>query len=204
MARRMQMDRVMQLPVDIQFRGLSPRAQVEQSIRDLAGKLDEVYDRIVRCDVVVEAPHRHRRQGRTFEVKIRVTVPEGEIVVSQHPGRNPAHQDVHVAVRDSFQAARRQLEDHVRRHLLHHVKSHTEPAHGRVTFLDAEGAWGFLEAADDGRRVYFHCNSVLGGIGRLALGDEVRFEEEAGDSGPQASTVARVGDAGHHQMPGTR
>jgi len=39
---------------------------------------------------------------------------------------------------------------------------------------------------------------VLGGIERLALGAEVRFHEEQGLKGPQASTVEPVGAQGHH------
>ena len=38
-----------------------------------------VYDRIVRCEVMIETPHRHHRNGRQFHVRVRLTVPGGEI-----------------------------------------------------------------------------------------------------------------------------
>ena len=61
--------------------------------------------------------------------------------------------------------------------------------------------FGFLETAD-GREVYFHRSSVLnGGFDRLAIGTEVRFAEEPGEKGPQASTVQPVGESGHHEFP---
>jgi len=53
--------------------------------------------------------------------------------------------------------------------------------------------YGFLETPD-GREIYFHRNSVLHpGFDRLEIGTEVRFVEELGQEGPQASTVAIVG-----------
>jgi cold shock CspA family protein len=49
----------------------------------------------------------------------------------------------------------------------------------------------------DGRQIYFHRNSVLdGAYDKLIEGSEVRFVEEAGDEGPQASTVILIGK--HH------
>lgn len=78
------------------------------------------------------------------------------------------------------------------------MKAHIEPEHGRVTYLDAEGEWGYLET--DGRQVYFHRNSVLDAES-LAVGDEVRFHEEPGLKGPQATSVTRIGEHGHHELP---
>jgi cold shock CspA family protein len=49
--------------------------------------------------------------------------------------------------------------------------------------------YGFL-TSDDGREIYFHKNSVLGrAFPPLHVGTAVRFVEEAGEKGPQASTV---------------
>jgi cold shock CspA family protein len=44
--------------------------------------------------------------------------------------------------------------------------------------------------AEAGSEIYFHRHSVLSpGFDHLAVGTEVRFAEEEGDRGPQASTV---------------
>ena len=190
----------MQIPVDVTFRELEPTEALNARIADWVDKLERVFARIVRCEVLVETPHRHHRHGRQFHVRVRLTVPRGEIVASHDPGANGAHEDVYVALRDAFTAARRQLEDHVRARLRRDVKTRQEPQHGRVTFLDVERAWGWLET-DDGQRVYFHRNSVLGGVARVRIGDEVRFTEELGDRGPQASTVEPIGEHGRHELP---
>lgn len=193
----------MQIPVEITFKEIERSAAVEARIHELAAKLERVFDGVIRCDVMVETPHRHQHKGRQFHVRVRLTVPGGEIVASHDPGPNETHEDVYVAVRDAFNAAKRQLEDHARKSLKRGEGAPKERAgadHGRVTFLDVEKAWGTIEPAD-GRQVYFHRNSVLSGVDELEIGDEVRFTEEMGDKGPQASSVDRIGAHGHHSMP---
>jgi cold shock CspA family protein/ribosome-associated translation inhibitor RaiA len=192
----------MQIPVDITFKEMEQSDAVEGRIRELAAKLERVYDRVIRCEVMVETPHRHQTKGRQFHVRVRLMVPGGEIVASHDPGPDGAHEDVYVALRDTFNAARRQLEDHVRKTLKRGDGTPKERAgsdHGRVTFIDLEKAWGWIEP-DDGRRIYFHRNSVLGGVDQLKVGDEVRFSEEEGDKGPQASSVTPIGTHGRHAM----
>lgn len=107
----------MEIPVKIVFRGMKARPQVEAYVRERAARLDAVYDRIQRCDVVVELPHHSHRRGNQVRVRIELSVPGGRLAVSRDPGPDETHEDVHVAVRDSFDAARRRLEDHVRRRL---------------------------------------------------------------------------------------
>ena len=107
----------MGIQMKIAFRGMKKSSAVEAFVRQWAAKLDGVYDRIGRCDVVVEKPHRRHRRGNQVRVRIAMTVPGGQLVVSRDPGPDEAHEDVYLAVRDSFHTARRQLEDHVRHNL---------------------------------------------------------------------------------------
>lgn len=191
----------MAFPLQITFHGLDHSDALEQWIREWADKLERVYDRIERGEVAVERPHEHQRTGGQFHVRVHLHVPGADVIVDRDPGQDEAHEDPYVAVRDAFHAARRQLEDHARR-LRGDVKTHEGPRHGRVVYLDVQGDWGWLED-EDGRRVYFHRHSVLGGTEALAVGTEVRFHEEAGEEGPQASTVEPLGEHAHHAMPPT-
>jgi cold shock CspA family protein/ribosome-associated translation inhibitor RaiA len=195
----------MQIPVEITFNNIERSEAVEARIRDWVEKLERVFDRIVRCEVVVQEPHKHHHKGRQFHIRVRLTVPGQEIVTSHDPGPNEAHEDVYVAVRDAFLATKRQLEDYARKNLRRGDVAVTRPSagadHGRVALLDGEKELGWI-APEDGRRIYFHRNSVLDNkANQLNVGDEVRFTEEDGDKGPQASTVEVIGDHGRHAMP---
>ena len=70
-------------------------------------------------------------------------------------------------------------------------KATVRPARGKVARLFSEAGYGFL-TADDGHEVYFHRNSVLADeFDLLETGDEVKFTEEPGEKGPQASSLER-------------
>lgn len=104
----------MKLPMQITFRHMDPSPALEEKIRELAVRLERFSSRIMRCHVIVEAPHRHHRKGKLFEVHIHVTVPAGEYIARQEHRHRQSHEDVHVALRDAFDAVKRQLEDHER------------------------------------------------------------------------------------------
>ena len=114
----------MQVPLQISFRNMDPSAAVEAIIREKAAKLDRYFGRIVSCDVSVEAPHRHHHKGKLYKVRIDIGLPGKDVHVNQEGPQDHAHEDVNVAVRDAFDAAVRQLEDHARR-MRGDVKSHT-------------------------------------------------------------------------------
>ena len=110
-------------PLQITFRNMDASAAIEAAVRERAEKLDELYDRIGSARVVVEAPHRRHHQGTLYHVRVDLHVPGDELVVNREAAENHAHEDVYVAIRDAFDAARRQLADWVRRHR-GDVKSH--------------------------------------------------------------------------------
>ncbi|MFQ5464473.1 MAG: HPF/RaiA family ribosome-associated protein [Thermodesulfobacteriota bacterium] len=185
----------MQQPVQITFRNMKPSEALKTAVRNEAEILDTICDQIVHCRVVVEAHHKHHHKGNLYHVRVDLTVPGSELVVSREPGEHHAHEDVYVAVRDAFVAASRELERYVSRSR-RDVKTHEVPPHGRISELFTEEGFGRIESSD-GREIYFHRNSVLNAdFARLEVGAEVRFAEEEGDQGPQASTVKVVGK--HH------
>jgi ribosome-associated translation inhibitor RaiA len=88
---------------------------LEQFVRRWAVKLERIYDRIERGEVVIERPHQHQHQGQRVHVRVTLSVPGPDIVVSHEHALGGAHEDAYVAVRDAFRAARRQLVEHVQR-----------------------------------------------------------------------------------------
>lgn len=188
--------------LQVTFRNVDAPPTVEAKIRERARELEQFFDRIVSCRVVIEAPNR-RRHGDLFHIRVDLKIPGKEIVVKRDPPEHHAHEDIYVAVRDCFDAVRRQLEDYVRRRR-GDVKAHEVPAHGWIASLIAEKDYGFVNAAD-GTEVYFHRNAVAnGGFEKLMVGEEVRFSLHPGEGekGPQASAVVPVGK--HHLPPADR
>jgi cold shock CspA family protein len=185
----------MQVPLEIRFHNLDHSPFVEAAVREAAKKLERYADQIIRCQVTIEAPHKHHHQGNLFKVTVDVRLPGGEVIASRGPSEHHAHEDAKVALRDAFKAVRRQIQDHVRVRR-GKVKSHETAPHGKIFELNREAGFGRIRTPD-GREVYFHRNSILNAdFDHLETGAQVRFDEEAGDQGPQASSVHVVGK--HH------
>jgi ribosomal subunit interface protein len=173
----------MQVPLQITIRDVPHSAALEAQIRDRAAKLESFHPRITSCRVTVEELRKHHRQGREFRVHIDVRVPGREVVVDRDH-----HEDVYVALRDAFDAARRQLEEVVREQR-GDVKVHQIPQHGKVARLFTDDGYGFIRTGD-GRELYFARENVVHPpFEHLAPGQDVQFIEEPGDEGPQAKRV---------------
>jgi ribosomal subunit interface protein len=184
--------KAIRIPLQVTFRSMPPSEAIESDIREKAERLEQFYDNITSCRVVVEAPHRRRQKGKLYHVRVGMTVPGSELVVKREPAQHAAHEDIYVAIRDAFDAAKRELQDYARRRRSQ-VKLHEGSAAARVAKLFPERGYGFLETPD-GREIYFHKNSVLEpGFETIAVGAEVSFTEEQGKEGPQASTVRVAG-----------
>ncbi len=60
---------------------------------------------------------------------------------------------------------------------------------GRVKWFDEKKGFGFIEA-QDGKDVFVHFRAIMGdGFKTLTDGQEVSFEVEQGQKGPQAVNV---------------
>ena len=185
----------MQIPLQITFRNLEQSDFIEGNIREKAEKLERFADKITSCRVVVEAPHKHHHKGGIYLIKIDITLPGKEIVVKHHSDEHHAHEDVYVAIRDAFDIARRQLEDYTRQRR-GEVKTHETTPHGRILELFPYQDYGTIQTADS-REIYFHRNSLINeSFDKLEVGMSVRFSEEMGENGPQASSVQIEGK--HH------
>ncbi len=187
----------MQVPLQVSFDGIEPSTAVEANIREHAGRLEQFYPRLTSCRVVVVAPHQHHRKGRLYSIRIDLTCPGEEIVINREHPVDHAHEDVYVALRDAFGAARRKLEDYARLQR-GKVKRHAPPDHGAISRLLPEEGYGFIRTAD-GSEIYFQRHGVLeGGFEALKEGMKVRFVLEEAEKGPNAKSVRPVGR--HHQL----
>jgi ribosomal subunit interface protein len=175
----------MQVPLEISTRLIELTPPLEAELRRRAAKLERYYDRITSCRIAVERESNHHQEGGPYRVRVDITVPGSELVA------NKAAEDLNTAVRAAFSAAERQVDDFSRRRR-GEVKTPVGPPHGTVVRLFAEEGFGFIQA-EDGREIYFHRNAVLDDFDNLEVGTLVRFAEEQGNEGPQASTVSLIG-----------
>jgi ribosome-associated translation inhibitor RaiA len=96
-------------PLQISLHGVAPSNALVLAIRERATWLERFCDRMTSCRVALALEGRHQRQGRQFSVHIGIKVPHGEIAVTREHDQN-----VRIALREAFDAARRQLEDYAR------------------------------------------------------------------------------------------
>jgi cold shock CspA family protein len=197
----------MQVPLEVSFENCEAPEAIRPEIEKHAKRLEKFHGRITSCKVAVIAPQTRHRKGEAFKIAIRIAMPEHkDILVTKTHGGTPEHERVMVAIKDAFGKAQRQIEDAIRK-MRGQVKTHELQDHGRVSQFLAGEDYGFIETSD-GREIYLHRNSVLdNAFDRLTIGSEVRFVEEVGEKGAQASTVrprhdgacGRAGDL--HDLP---
>jgi hypothetical protein len=123
----------MTFPIQITFRNLEPSLVVEEWVQAEAGKLDTFYAHILNCRVAVEIPHRHHRKGKRCHVRIDVTLPGKEVVITREPAASSRsrktkaalagkvlkaepHHDLRLVIHDAFKAAGRCVQDFARLH----------------------------------------------------------------------------------------
>ena len=99
----------MQVPLTITAHGMDLPASVESLIRERFDNLERYHPRIVSCRVTVEGPGEHHRTGGPYSLKVIVRVPARELVVTLQGAEDPL-----VAIREAFDAMRRQVQDAVR------------------------------------------------------------------------------------------
>ena len=183
----------MQHPLQITARDVAVSPVARALVERLAGKLETFYDRITSCHVVIEVAQRYPAGGPiAYNVRLDLQVPGEEIVVRRQP-----HRELETAIQNAFDAAGRRLQDYVRRRRSAGEAREQAPEGEVVRLFPYEG-YGFIRGSD-GRELYFHKHSVLDkAFDRLEVGARVRFAEEAGEAGPQASSVAMR--AGEHRV----
>ncbi|HEX3019600.1 MAG TPA: HPF/RaiA family ribosome-associated protein [Chitinispirillaceae bacterium] len=180
----------MQIPLEITFRDVEKTQELEELIRRKAAKLDKIFDHINSCRVIVEKLQKHQSTGQPYRVRLDIKIPPGhELVVSRDPSKGNLHLDVATEIRWAFEAAARQIKELVAR-LNGDVKVHPhQQVQGIIEKIFFNEDAGFIRTVD-GREIFFHKNSLLRfSFDQLRVGMGVRFAEEMGEKGPQATSV---------------
>ena len=104
----------MTIPLQINVSDFKLTEVIEETIREKAEKLGHLHDRILKCRVRIEAPHRHQHKGILYNIRIDMTVPGSELVVNK-----VSHEDLNTAIHIAFDRAIRRLEDYLERRRIH-------------------------------------------------------------------------------------
>jgi cold shock CspA family protein/ribosome-associated translation inhibitor RaiA len=195
----------MQIPIEISFRGVERTSAMEKLIHEQAAKLEQVCDHLTSVRVSVEKPQENLSSGQPYRVRVIARVPPGhELVASRDPGGGEMHDPLDKVIREAFHALWRQVKE-VRQRQRGEMKKHpAQEAAGIVVKVFKEEGYGFI-MAPEGHEIYFHRNSVLhNDFDRLTVGVGVRYSEQSGENGPQASTVDIVDKPGARMGTGER
>ena len=165
----------MSIPLEITMLDIEKTAPIEERIQQKVEKMSQYYDRIESCKVVVEEPQKHKHQGKIYNVRIEVNVPGKQLIVNKHP-----NEDLYVAIRDSFLAMYRQVEDYSQK-LRGETKTHFDMKRGSIDRLFAD--YGFIRTPE-GAEYYFHESNVQSpAFDELKIGSLVSFiEVQSGDT----------------------
>ncbi len=180
----------MQVPPEISYRGLEKQDRIDNLVGARIAKLEKICDYIISCHIAVEQNQKNRQTGNPFRVRILVRVPPGhELVAERISTRGEREEPLAAVIRRAFDAMEKQLKELVEKQR-NDVKTHpTVETSALVECIFPDEGYGFLRSLD-GRQIYFHKNSVLHGeFDRLEIGTGVRFSEEMGENGPQATTI---------------
>lgn len=193
----------MEIPLTIAFHNADKPAWAEDAIREHVARLEKIYERLTACRVRVEQRASNPTNTVPPVVRIELGIPGGkDIVVAHEPDRlQRKYQtpDLHNAINEAFRVAERKLSALKEQRTDHTAPFRHEAANeflGQVAELTPERDFGFL-LTKEGGLLYFHRNSMLSGdFDALRCGQEVRYVEDIGDTGPIATKVRVKSNSG--------
>jgi cold shock CspA family protein/ribosome-associated translation inhibitor RaiA len=183
----------MNIPLEVVFRGVERTSDINEIIEKRTEKLQHLCGHIISLRIAVEKPQLYQDRGNPYRIRLDLRVPPGhELVVRRESSQGDMHDSLPMMLRLAFDAAERQVRK-LRAKQRYDVKRHFDTwSMGTVVKKFDDNDYGFIKATGD-RDVYFHKNSLLkGDFEKLAVGTVVKFTEEEGANGPQATTVHKI------------
>ncbi len=99
------------IPTKITYTDFAPSDALSSDIESRAQKLENFFDNIQKCSVVVSSPHKHKKT-KFYHIEVILKVPGKTLVVNREPEKDEAHTDPYICVRDAFDSMTRMLEDY--------------------------------------------------------------------------------------------
>jgi ribosomal subunit interface protein len=93
------------------FRGIDHSQAVEDAVHKRAEKLERFSDHIQSLRVTLDTPHNNHHKGKVYHVGVEAFLPNHDIVVNHEQHDKHSHEDIYVAIRDTFDAVERQIKE---------------------------------------------------------------------------------------------
>lgn len=103
----------------ITFRGMESSPTMEERIREHADRLNDLFDGIVGCHVVIDQQTHKHRHGNPFAARVDLHVPGRQIIAHSEHVESANSKSAYEALTDAFDRAERQLltyRDHQKSH----------------------------------------------------------------------------------------
>jgi ribosome-associated translation inhibitor RaiA len=104
-----------QTQIQLTFRSIAHSDALAIHLQQRADKLDQLFDRILWCHVVIELGGHHHRHGDRYVFSINLGLPGHEIVVTRSPATGRDDETAYESADRAFDEAARQLRDWVGR-----------------------------------------------------------------------------------------
>ena len=183
----------MQKAPEVIFKDLDRSPWVEKFIAERMSHLERFSQDITSCHVTLSHEQGSHRKGNHYGVMVEVRLPKHhDLVVKKQKQVVDMQTQLPALINEAFSAIEKQLKKTVQLRR-GEEKAHNGQPHGTVEKIFENEGYGFIRTVEDSRQFYFHRNSVLhDDFERLTIGTEVRFTEELGENGPQATSVQVV------------
>jgi hypothetical protein len=80
-------------------------------VREKVAKLQRHFSRMTSCRVGIEVPQRTADRPKVYQIKIEIGIPRrGTVVISHERKGTHANEELALAIRDAFEAARRKVD----------------------------------------------------------------------------------------------
>lgn len=156
---------------------------IEAQIEEKLDKLNQYWDKIIACHVVVELSNKKHHQGNLYNARLSIAVPGKELVSNLNEDES-----MHNAIRDAFDDMIRQVESYAAQ-MRGEGKVHQTLLSGKIIRLFETDGFGFLQGEDD-VEYYFNAKHVTHpAFHHLKVGNVVHFVKAEGSEGPEAHRV---------------
>jgi hypothetical protein len=116
MSQRSSLEVPMSEAISIVFRAVPPSPTLEATIRRKSERLLRLHRGLSSCRTTVQSVPTHHNTGHAFSVRIELHIPGAELVIDKDHAPDGEHENAYVATRDAFRAAKRVLQQHLRKH----------------------------------------------------------------------------------------